>query len=88
MYTNIGCNKGSDGTLLNLLLSSSAISMIYFHENMNLMNRKKGFLVVSNLKITLKREAMVYMYLINYGAWPKIVSRIFLEGEKAKFPVH
>ena len=48
-------NKASDNTLWDLLLSSSGINMIYYHENMKLMNRKKGFLVVDNLKIALRR---------------------------------
>lgn len=79
----------SDSSLLNLLLSSSAINMIYFHENMNLTNRKKGFLVVSNLKITLKREAIVYMYLINYKlellvCFTKNCEQNFVGGGKSK----
>ena len=80
-------NKASDNTLWNLLLSSSGINMIYYHENMKLMNRKKGFLVVGNLKIALRREAMAYTWvacLLDKKLW----AEFFFEGEKAKFPVH
>ena len=88
-------NMVGDGISWTSLLSSTGINMIYSPENMKLMKwNKKFYLVVSNFKITLRRESygVLYWTLTNLSCLQvcltvKCEQNFLGEGKKRKFPV-
>ena len=70
-------------------VSATDVNMIYSPENMKLLNGKKKFyLVVSSLKITLRTNSYGVLTLTNLSAWLsdlKLWTELFCRGKSASF---